>query len=66
MYTITLVDRPDLQDAMLIEAGGDNLVLVNKSKYILNWDANTVVNINLGEVNSRHSVAQAQIKQQLR
>jgi len=66
MYTITLVDRPDLQDAMLIEAGGDNLVLVNKSKYILNWDANTVLNINPGEVNSRHSVAQAQIKQQLR
>jgi hypothetical protein len=66
MYTITLVDRPDLQDAVLIEAGGDNLVLVNKSKYILNWEANTVVNINLGEVNSRHSVAQAQIKQQLR
>jgi hypothetical protein len=51
---------------MLIEAGGDNLVLVDKSKYILNWDANTVLNINPGEVNSRHSVAQAQIKQQLR
>lgn len=66
LYTITLIDRSDLQDAILIETRGDNLVLVDKSKYILNWDANTVVNINLGELNSRHSVTQKQIKQQIR
>lgn len=66
LYTITLVDRPDLQDVILTEAGGDNLVLVNKSKYILNWDANTIVNINPGDLNLRHSITQAQIKQQLR
>jgi hypothetical protein len=66
MYTITMLDRPDLQDAVLTESGGDNLVLVDKSKYILNWDADTVVNTNPEISLSRRHVSQDKIKQQLR
>lgn len=45
LYTITLLDRADLSDATLIlTETGDNLVLVAKSKYILNWDRDTIVN----------------------
>ena len=66
MYTLTIIDRVDLQDAVLSEYGSDNLVLVNKKKYILNWDADEIVNINPGKANSRRSITQAQIKQQLR
>lgn len=66
MYTITLVDRPDLQDAVLAEFETDNLVQVANEKYILNWDPATMLNINPGKMNPRHSVAQAQIKQQIR
>lgn len=66
LYTITLLDRKDLQDAVLAEVGSDNLVLVNKSKYILNWESNTVVNINPTGTKTRHSVTQEQIKQQIR
>jgi len=65
LYTITLLDRRDLQDAMLVEVGSDNLVLIDKEKYILNWDSDTIVNTSPGVLNSRHSVTQEQIKQQI-
>lgn len=66
MYTITMLDRPDLQDAVLTESGSDNLVLVSQSKYILNWDADTVVNTSPDISMSRRQVSQDKIKQQLR
>lgn len=66
LYTITLLDRPDLQDAVLAEFDSDNLVLVQKKKYILNWDADNVLNINPTRSTVRHSVTQEQIKQQIR
>ena len=66
LYTITLIDRPDLQDAVLVEEGSDNLVLVHEKKYILNWDADTILNISPKGSKPRHSVTQEQIKQQIR
>ena len=66
LYTIALLDRPDLQDAVLVEVGSDNLVLINREKYILNWDQDTIVNTSPRVLNSRHSVTQEQIKQQIR
>ena len=47
LYTITLLERADIHSAELVlTKTGHNLVLVDKSKYILNWDKSTVVNIN--------------------
>jgi hypothetical protein len=47
LYTITLLNRADLATAELVlTESGHNLVLVNKTKYILNWAANNVVNNN--------------------
>lgn len=67
MYTITLIDHPDIQDAVLIEVGSDNLVLIDNEKYILNWDPETIVNINPGEKkNPRHCITQQKLKIQLR
>lgn len=66
MYTIALIDRPDLQDALLIETDSDNLVLIDQRKYILNWDPTTIVNITLRGLKPRHSVELDTIKQQLR
>ena len=66
LYTITLLDRPDLQDSVLTESDQGNLVLVNQGKYILNWDSDTIVNINPGQIKARHSVTQEQIQQQIR
>jgi hypothetical protein len=66
MYTITMIDREDIQHAELVEADGDNLVLINQSKYILNWDASSIVNTSPQTTLSRHRVSQDKIKQQLR
>ena len=66
MYTISMLDREDMQDAQMIEYQSDNLVLVNKEKYILNWDPDQVLNISLGKSKPRQRVSQEQIKQKIR
>ena len=66
MYTIAMLDREDLQDSQMIEYHSDNLVLVAKEKYILNWDPDQVVNISLGKSKPRRQVSQEQIKQKIR
>ena len=66
VYTIAMLDRVDLQDSCLIDTGSDNLVLVDKKKYILNWDAEQVLNIIPGPYKVHHSVSQQEIKQQIR
>lgn len=65
LYTIALVDRPDLQTAELQEVGADNLVVIPGEKYILNWDQDHIVNINLRPSPVRHRLGQQQIKQRI-
>ena len=66
LYTIAMLDREDMQDAQMIEYQSDNLVLVNKEKYILNWDPEQVVNISPGKSKSRRRVSQEEVKQKIR
>ena len=66
MYTVAMIDRPDIHSVELVEAGGDNLVQINQSKYILNWDQATIVNTSPETTLSRRRVSQDEIKQQLR
>jgi hypothetical protein len=66
LYTIAIINHPDIESAVLTEVGGDNLVLINKKKYILNWDRDEIVNINLGLQNPRRSVDLEQIQQQIK
>ena len=62
LYTITLLDRADLGDAELVlTESGDNLVLVGKSKYILNWDRDTIVNT-IQAVNIKKQLTQSAVK----
>jgi hypothetical protein len=64
LYTITLLDRADLGDANLVlTESGDNLVQVAKSKYILNWDKDTIVNT-IQAVNIKKQLTQSAVKQQ--
>jgi hypothetical protein len=64
LYTITLLDRADLGDATLVlTETGDNLVLVAKSKYILNWDQDTIVNT-IQATNIKKQLTQSAVKQQ--
>ena len=66
MYTIAILDRPDLQDVVLVETDSDNLVQIGQRKYILNWDPDQIVNISLGDLKPRRRVSQEQIKQKIR
>ena len=45
LYTISLLDRADMTPvALVLTETGDNLVLVAKEKYILNWKKDSIVN----------------------
>jgi hypothetical protein len=45
MYTVTLLDRADMMPVDLVLTCDDrNLVQVGQTKYILNWDCDSVVN----------------------
>jgi hypothetical protein len=63
LYTITVLDRDDIQDAELIETDQGNLVLVQGGKYILNWGTDLELNTHLQQ--SKHHIAQREVKQQL-
>jgi hypothetical protein len=66
LYTITLIDRPDLQNAVLTEVGGDNLVLVDQEKYILNWPGLSPLNISPNSKNLQRRISQQELKQKIR
>jgi hypothetical protein len=64
LYTITLLDRADLTSACLVlTKSGHNLVLAEQTKYILNWDPDSVVNTN-HEVAVHRQLTQQQIHKQ--
>jgi hypothetical protein len=63
LYTITVLDRDDIQDAELIETEQGNLVLVQGGKYILNWGTDLELNTRLQP--SKHHITQREVKQQL-
>jgi hypothetical protein len=45
LYTINLLDRADMASArMVLTEDGDNLVLLAKEKYILNWKKDSILN----------------------
>jgi hypothetical protein len=61
LYTITLLDRADLASASLVlTQSGHNLVLAEQTKYILNWNCDTIVNTNQ-EVEVLRQLTQQQI-----
>jgi len=62
LYTISLLDLKDAGSAQLVlTESGHNLVLVNGTKYILNWEKHSVVNNNL-ELKIRRQYQQHPIK----
>jgi hypothetical protein len=67
MYTLAMLDREDFNDARLTERADNNLVLVHKEKYILNWYPDQIVNINPGSSNhAHHQFTLVQARQKIR
>ncbi len=46
VYTLLDIDHSDVVDVAIAYTENDNLVLINKGLYILNWAPSTVLNIN--------------------
>lgn len=45
LYTIEIINRPDIVNCSLVQySNGDNLVQINREKYILNWVPRQIVN----------------------
>lgn len=65
MYTIAMLDRPDITDLCFVNTENHNLVLVHKEKYILNWDSNTILNKNFKSIKVHRSIDQAVILQKI-
>ena len=67
MYTLAMLDREDFNDARLTERADNNLVLVHKEKYILNWYPDQIVNITPGSSNhAHHQFTLVQARQKIR
>ena len=66
MYTVTMLDRADLQDSRLVEEDQRNLVLINKRKYILNYSHDDILNTYLDSGKIRRELTQQQLKQKLK
>jgi len=58
VYTIQMIARPDITAVQIAEnsGSGDNLVLVNEGKYILNWAPGQLLNITSEQVSIKRSV----------
>jgi hypothetical protein len=63
LYTISMIDHPDIPSAKLVLTEDErNLVLVNKTKYILNYNQEVIVNTRLTE-NIKKSFTLEEVKQ---
>lgn len=65
LYTITMLDRPDLDNFSLVDIRTHNLVLDSNGKYILNYQADSIVNNNFKEFKVRHRIDQQQLRSKL-
>lgn len=62
LYTLTMLERPDITDAVLTETGQDNLVLIGSGKYVLNWNPDEIVNIKPVAPHPRRQILQQSLK----
>ena len=63
LYTISLLERADIADVEMIDSDLDNLVLVDKGIYVLNWEADTIVNISLDSAKSRRRITLSEVNE---
>ena len=51
IYTLHLINRPEIKDLQFAKTHeGDNLVLVNQGKYILNWAPGELLNTRTSKI----------------
>jgi hypothetical protein len=56
VYTLMILENPAFTNLSIITTGNDNLVLVDRGKYILNWAPGEVLNINSTPITVQNSI----------
>jgi hypothetical protein len=57
VYTIAIIEHPEVQDIEMVRTDHDNLVLVNQGKYILNWAPRHLLNISFDTINIKQRLS---------
>lgn len=65
LYTVTMLERPELETIELVETGKHNLVLIQDKKYALNWDPEQIVNTELPNASITRRLIPQQIQHQI-
>lgn len=63
LYTLSMLERDDIADVEMIDSDLDNLVLIDKGIYVLNWEVDTIVNISLDSAKSRRRITLSEVNQ---
>ena len=66
MYTVMMMEHPEIADLTLAQTDHDNLVLVDLGKYILNWAPGQLLNIQSQAVQIRRQIHSAVFNSMLR
>ena len=65
LYTISMLERPDITDAELLDCKNGTVLQVSGGKYILNWVPSGIVNINPDAGAVRYRIQQQQTLQKI-
>jgi len=65
LYTLALSPRGDTKDAQLLGFGNDNLVIVRRGLYVLNYSQESVVNITLPTKHTHYRLSVTDVLQRI-
>lgn len=65
LYTVVMLERPELEAIELVETKNHNLVLIQNKKYILNWEPGQIVNITLLDAPATRRLIPQQIQHRI-
>lgn len=66
VYTLLMIDRPDVEEIHLVQTKTTNLVLVNQGKYVLNYQPGSTVNTHLSDLLIQRCVNGSDLKRYIR
>lgn len=65
LYTVALCGHPDIKNAALLDFGTDNLVVISRGLYVLNYSKDNILNITLPAKHALHRLPIASVLQRI-
>lgn len=66
MYTIAIIDRKDISDAVLTQTNQHNLVLIEQGKYMLNYERDIILNKNFKAEKNKNYLTLSQVRKKIK